>query len=436
MKRILVFFLIGLVLGLTGCGNKEKEAEQPEAVAVEDENAVVIKFWHMADSGIRKEVMDKIISDFNSEHEGEIRVEDLGLSFWDYWDKISVSMAAMEEPDVFLHDLGNVGMRAETGVLQNLDSLLAENGMNPDELFFSAPLNMCKFEGSFYALPYETDVRLLFYNKDMFESAGLDPEKAPSSWDELLEIADKLTVKFDNGDYDRLGFNLISPQSYFLTYVWGTGAGYLDEEGEIKVNKPEIVDALTEWKSMVDKYGKDGLYKFASEFGGGAADPFIVEKLGMTIGVPDLFTQIKTYNPDMNFGFCQVPYPAGPASWSNGFSLEMSSRSEHPEEAFAFVSYLMSRDVQFYIGKNSSALITNMEAALDPALLEDPFWKVTVDTLDNTHFRPFSIQSPVWYDHMNLNVDEVVYGRMTPQEALDHAQELIGNDYKKYELTH
>ncbi len=434
MKKGMVWILtLGLILGLAGCAEDGEEKD----VAGDKSGAVVIRFWHMDDSGVRKDTIEQIISNFNEEYAGKIKVEALGINFWDYWDKISVSMAAMEEPDVFLNDLGSVGARAETGALRNLDELLAGAGMDPDKLFFQAPLAMCRFDGALYSLPYETDVRLLYYNKDMFAEAGLDPEKAPSSWEEVQEIGRKLAVKYENGDYDRMGLNILLPHSYFLTYVWGTGAGFVNAEGEIQVNSSEVINALVEWKGMIDEYGHERLVKFNSEFGvGGAADPFIVEKLGMTIGVPDFYSQVKKYNSDLNFGYAQVPYPAGPASWSNGFSLELSARSEHQDEAFLFMSYLMSTKVQKLKAQMSSALITNVEAATDPELMADPFWKETVATLDNTHFRPISIKAPMWSEHLNKGVDEVVYGKKTPREAMDHAQEMIDNDIKKYEMTH
>ena len=426
----IVTLTIASVLALAGCSDQKDAAERESP-----DRPVVIRFWHMDDSGLRKESTERIIADFNARHEGEIRVEALGVNFWDYWDKIAVSIAAMEEPDVFLNDLGNVGMRAATGAIADLDSYLADAGIDPDATYFDAPLEMARFEGSVYALPYETDVRLLFYNKQMFAEVGLDPEQPPSSWQELQESAHALSIRFDRGTYDRLGFNPLLPQSYFLTYVWGTGADYLDDAGNIVVNSAEVVAALTQWNALIETYGREELQKFASEFGGGAADPFIVEKLAMTIQVPDFYSQIKRYNPDLDFGYTQVPYPAGPTSWSNGFSLELSIRSDHPQEAFTFMSYLMSREVQLERARTASVLVTNAEAATDPQLMEDPFWRETVATLEHTHFRPFVLAAPMWYEHMNRSVEEVVFGRKGPQEALDHAQRMIHNDITKFEMT-
>ena len=99
------------------------------------------------------------------------------------------------------------------------------------------------------------------------------------------------------------------------------------------------------------------------------------------------------------------------------------------------MSYLMSREVQLERARTASVLVTNEEAATDPQLMADPFWRETVATLEHTHFRPFVLAAPMWYEHMNRSVEEVVFGRKGPQEALDHAQRMIRNDITKFEMT-
>jgi len=148
-------------------------------VAVSFGAAAKVKFWHMYLSGPSKEIMDEIIAEFNETNKGAIEVEDLAISFWDYWDKIRVSMAAKQEPDVFLHDLGNVGMRASTGILLDLKPYLLAAGFDPEEVFFEGPLKMCSYEDGIYALPLETDVRLLFYTKTYSDRPAWIPRNRP-----------------------------------------------------------------------------------------------------------------------------------------------------------------------------------------------------------------------------------------------------------------
>lgn len=395
---------------------------------------VKIRFWHMYDSGAGKELMDHIITEFNENHKGEIEVEALAISFWDYWDKLGVAMAAGEEPDVFQNDMGNVVSRAYKGVLENLTPYFEEADIEADKLFFKAPLEMCKWNGQLYALPFETDVRLLFYNKNLFREAGLDPNSPPKTWEELWEFADRITKKDSSGDYEVLGFNPIYGQSYFWMYVWGNGGTFLDKDGNVRVNSPSIVKYLEEWTGMINRLGNEQLDKFNATYGWGASDAFLAGKLGMVIQVGQFFSQLKTYAPDVDYGACLIPYPAKHATWSNGFSLEVSSRSKHKKEAVEFAMYLVSKEVQLAFAKNLSSLVCNVNAAYDPELMSNPEWELQVQSLEISKFRPFILEAPVWYEELQKAVDEVRYGKKTPEQALNDAQKRIEAEIKKFRL--
>jgi len=397
---------------------------------------VKIRFWHMYQSGPSKEVMEEIIAEFNEKFEGTIVVEDLGISFWDYWDKIRVAMASGSEPDVFLHDMGNVGMRASQGILLNLKPYLDAYGMSPEEIFFDGPLEMCSYEGGVYAFPLETDVRLLFYNKGLFEEAGINPDEPPETWTQLWEYADEITTVDEKGHYDVIGFNPIYGQSYFWMYVWGKGHSFIDDEGNIKVNSPGIIEDLTEWVAMVEKLGNEELQAFGSSYGWGAADGFIAGKLGMVIQVGNFIANLEQYNPDLDYGITHIPYPEEKATWSNGFSLEVSSRTNNKAEVMEFVMYLISEEVQLKLAENLSSLIGNREAAYNNELMEDPTWKLQIQALEYTKFRPFVLEAPLWYEHLQVAVEEAQYGNKTPEDALNHAQKMIDMEIQKYRLTH
>ncbi|PVD17101.1 hypothetical protein V512_009245 [Mesotoga sp. Brook.08.105.5.1] len=417
-KSLLILFLITLM------------------VAVSFGAAAKVKFWHMYLSGPSKEIMDEIIAEFNETNKGAIEVEDLAISFWDYWDKIRVSMAAKQEPDVFLHDLGNVGMRASTGILLDLKPYLLAAGFDPEEVFFEGPLKMCSYEDGIYALPLETDVRLLFYNKDLFRQAGLDPEKPPTTWEELLYYAEKLNVLDKNGDYEVVGFNPLYGQSYFWMYVWGKGEDFITEDGDIVVNSPGIIQALEEWVALINELGLEKLLSFGANFGWGAADAFIAGKVAMGIQVGNFIADLAMYAPDLDYGIVQIPYPVQNATWSNGFSLELSSRSKNIFAAVEFALYLLSDEVQLKLAEGISSLIGNRRAAYQSDLIEDPQWKMQIEALEFTKFRPFILEAPLWYETLQVATEEAIYGTKTPDRALNDAQKLIEAEIQKYKMTH
>ncbi|MBP7303502.1 MAG: ABC transporter substrate-binding protein [Thermotogaceae bacterium] len=397
---------------------------------------VVIRFWHCYDAGIAKQTIDQLVADFNKSHDGKIQVEALGISFWDYWDKLRISIAAGQEPDVFVNDLGDVGMRASSGILLDLAPYLKKAGIDANKTFFKSPLDMCRWKTGIYALPFETDIRLLFYNKDLFVKAGLDPNRPPKTWNELWQYADKITKKDSKGDYEVLGFNPMYAQSYFWMYVWGNGGDFLDKDGNLVVNSPIVVKSLTEWKQMVDRLGLEKIQKFNATYPLGLNDAFINKKLGMVIQNNTFFSQLRDYAPDLNYGVVQIPYPVKPVSWSNGFSIEASSRSRYKDAAAEFIIYLTNKSSAYLFAKNVTSLVGNKEAASSPDLMSNEMWKLSVQTLDISQFRPFVLEYPLWYEDLQKTVESVLYDKATPKKALDDLQKMLETQIQKYRLTH
>jgi multiple sugar transport system substrate-binding protein len=187
---------------------------------------------------------------------------------------------------------------------------------------------------------------------------------------------------------------------------------------------------------MVEKLGNEELQAFGSSYGWGAADGFIAGKLGMVIQVGNFIANLKQYNPDLDYGITHIPYPEEKATWSNGFSLEVSSRTNNKAEVMEFVMYLISEEVQLKLAENLSSLIGNREAAYNNELMEDPTWKLQIQALEYTKFRPFVLEAPLWYEHLQVAVEEAQYGNKTPEDALNHAQKMIDMEIQKYRLTH
>ena len=311
-----------------------------------------ITFWHIYDGGEVQSWMKDVVRRFN-EANPDIIVEDLGVNFWDYWTKIATATAAGIAPDVAMNDLGNVGQRAHADMIIPLDEYMAKSGVTLDE-FWPATHSVIIWDGQVYAMPWETDVRVLYYNKAAFREVGLDPESPPQTWDELKEYADLLTSRDSNGRLTRIGFHPNLGNMYWWIFAWQNGATLVDDEGKIELYTPEAVEALEYVKSFLDTYGLRELTSFTSTFGGDAMDPFLIGKVPWW-EQQHLPETILRYAPDMEFGVARLPHNGTPASWSNGFSLEISSQSKNPEAAWRFLSYLMSPEIQAEYAKVNSS---------------------------------------------------------------------------------
>lgn len=391
-----------------------------------------ITFWHIFDSGDALEFINEVVADFNAANP-DIRVEHLGTNFWDYWTRLTTAMAAGTGPDVALNDLGNVPSRASAGIILDLTGPMAATGSSLDP-YWSATHSALQYEGGVYALPFETDVRALYYNKDHFAEAGLDGP--PANWEELSEYADALTVTAANGRLERVGYNPNIGNLGFYTLAWTNGAEFLDADGNLVLNAPKTVEALEFMVDLVNRYGQREMSAFAATFGSGATDPFMAGQVSMIAQNNTFGAQIRRFAPDINFGVAPLPHNDSPASWSNGFSIEIAASTPNPDAAWRFMEYIMSAEVQAEYAKRNGSMVGNEAAATDPELMSDEVWAAMVEQMAVSRFRPFVLEAPTWYDTaLQPEVDAALLGRKSPQQALDDAQAALEAEIARFKQT-
>jgi len=432
--------------GNTGAQEPQPTAQpsqQPSATAAPQEPAsepapqkdpVTIQFWHIYSDGEIKALMDELIAEFEAKYP-YITVDQLGVSFWDYWTKLTTAVAGGSGPDLALNEIGNVGARAGTGTLVNLDKYIQRDNYDLSQLF-PVLVEQSKWEGSFYQMPFESDVRLLYYNKAAFREAGLDPEKPPQNWDEWAEYAEKLT-KMNGGLIDRIGFSPALGNMYMWTLAWTNGGDFWDDDLNPTFTKPENVEALKWMADVQAKYGQRAFSAFQSQAGSLGYSPFIAEKVAMIVDNNTLYGDILRYNPDLEFGVAPIPYQVSPASWSAGFSLEIIDNKDEAraDAAWELMKFLLDKDTQIRLHEMTRGLYSNMNAVGDPKFMQDPVWKTMIDIMEFTRFREYVPGSPAWANHIQPQVEAVLLGEMTPEAALQKAQELVETELKNYAAT-
>src|SRR5690606_26029408 len=109
-------------------------------------------------------------------------------------------------PDVIVSDRPTLPRDAEEGIYMSLQEWADRDNVTRDQ-YYDWAWDQTLYEGETYGIPQETDVRVLFYNKQHFIEAGLDPEDPPETWDELWEYADKLDIVEEDGTLVRVAFN-------------------------------------------------------------------------------------------------------------------------------------------------------------------------------------------------------------------------------------
>ncbi len=230
-------------------------------------------------------------------------------------DKILPALTGSNPPDILVLSGGDLAKSYyKEGLIDELSGAIQDGKIDMDD-FFPAPLSMCRQGGLILCLPWGTDAYALFWNKDLFEAAGLDPERPPATIEELVEFADKLTIVDANGKITQMGFIPNLSWSHTDLYVRNFGGFWYSDDGtQLTVNSQPMIDALTWQQQFFTKYGADNIQKFASSFGEYASPdaPFYAGKVAMMVEGewqvgPNFIPALK---PELNYGVTAFPPPA------------------------------------------------------------------------------------------------------------------------------
>ena len=147
-----------------------------------------VTFWTLF-SGGDGEAMKSLVDQFNEEHD-DIQIERERQPFDQYYDKLFTSMTGGDAPDLAVFHTTEI--QRFTDALTPLGGLLSDGSA---DAYVDSILQETEFDGDRLALPLDTHPNGLYYNKDIFEEAGLDPESPPTSFAELQEAANHADSK-------------------------------------------------------------------------------------------------------------------------------------------------------------------------------------------------------------------------------------------------
>lgn len=434
MKHVrgLVLVLVVFSMVLTACAAPAATTPSTEETTGGEERSTV-SFWHIFGSGPSREALEQVVADFN-ESNADYQVELVFTDFWTYEQELLAAVAAGQPPDLAMTDMTRAGQRAEAEQVIPLTEYVERDQIDMTS-FWEYPQKDVVYNGEIWGIPFGPDTRILFYDKDMFTEAGLDPEQPPVTWDDLWRMAHELDQKDDQGNWTRIGFNPTWGNVWYLPFIWSNGAVLVTDENEFQFNTPEVIETAQWYDQWADFYGREELDVFASGFGTGAQDPFISGQVAMIIQTQNYIRTIQTYAADKNWGAALIPYNVEPASWGAGFDLEIPKGAANPDGAWEFIKYLTSTDVAVTVASAAGWLPASVEAARDPILMETQGWDVVLESMAVTQSRKFVLEAPTWYGFLITAFQEVEDGAKTPEEALNDAQAAVEAEVANYRAT-
>lgn len=415
--------IVASLLLLTSCAPTATSTDGGKGEKIE---LVFNTFWG---SETRKPIVEELVNEFNNSQD-KITVKHVFVPWGEIFTKNKAAIAAGNPVDVIVNDVNSVPNRAAAGEVEDLSQFLSKDTSFKEEDYNSNYLNAMKYEGKIYGLPFAVDNRIIYYNKDHFIKAGLDPENPPKTWEELKQAAAKLDVK--NGDkYEVMGFYPLFGNGGYDTWMINSDKGidFYDENTQgISINTPSKVKALAFIDGFTKHFGKSAIDEFKASFGAGMQDPFISGKLSMMTQTPAYNNIIKANKSDMNFGVMPLPeMETGNGNWSNGggFNLEIPKGAKNPAASYEFIKFLMSDKAQKIWSSKNFELSVKKSLGEDPELIKDPVYKLSSGLLSQTTPGVYPMNWLGYNDYLNPVLDELTAGSITPEEAAAKAQSQV-----------
>lgn len=301
-------------------------------------------------------------------------------------EQVIAALAGNDPPDVLVTGgPGSVGSWAREELIAPLDDLIAMSGIDMDDMF-PAPLGQCRYQGVYYCLPWGTDTYALFWNKDLFEDAGLDPDTPPQTLEELVEFADKLTIVEADGTISQIGFIPDFSWSHLGLYARMFGGYWYSEDGtQVTLTSQPIVDALLWQQQFYTKYGVENVLQLTSALGGYMSPDqgFYAGKIAMMVDGewqtgPNFISQFK---PELAYGVAPFPHPKDKPEMARTNLLEgtvamIPSGVQDKEAAARLLAWMMSPEILAEEMIANYNLPTSNAAAADPRFHESAKFEV------------------------------------------------------------
>lgn len=287
----------------------------------------------------QEEGIQAAVDAFNASQD-EIVVNASTVPWAQYWDKLVTGLPAGSAPDIFAINALNVRDYAMNGYLLDISDLF-ESGKVDVTKFPQHTIDTHTVNGVLWGIPRDYDAIAVFYNKDMFDAAGIPYPSDDWTWDEFVEIAKKLTDA-ENGVYGTA----LNPagQQIGYDYIFSNGGQVFDPEtGMCVVNSPENVEAL---QKIADAILVDGISPSVEDLVEIDADTrFQSGMIAMTFnGSWNVGTYVDVWGDSL--GIAPLPIMGERKTVSHSLSWVGAASTEHPEEVKKFLEFMGSYDAQ------------------------------------------------------------------------------------------
>lgn len=379
----------GLAMSLAACGGTSASA------------ANTVNFWYYQPTAEQAAKIKKLADEFESSHP-KVHINLVQVPKDDYNTKLASALANHHGPDAGYMDQPQMARYAGAGQIAQVPS-----GTVNEADYFPGAFQTNVVDGKLYGVPLQQTTVVLFYNTDLVPTP-------PTTWDQLVATAKEVHAKHP----DIAGVSLPKGDGFgawlFPGFVASAGGTMLDEKDkQIEFTQPPAQKALALWRTLLASSPRK-ITNTDSAFQKGLA--------AMMFSGPWDILGIREQFPQLHFNVALMPKDVQEASTIGGDNGVVFSGAHNKRAAFQWLQFLSDAKHNAEYADITGNFPTNVQAAAESSLADDPQFKVVLEQLKT------AVARPTVKDWIQINdsyiakaIEEAVDGGAPPAEALDTA---------------
>lgn len=430
-KFVMVALVISLMVSMSACKTGNNDADknankENDNNAIKEDKPVTIQ---MATSGSAQEmaIRENTANKYMEEHKN-VKIEWIDLGN-ERFQKLLTLISSGEAPDIlYINEF--VFAFAEKGVLEPLDDYIANDDDFDLSQFYEGLIEPLKWEGKLYGLPQEVSPFVMYYNKDMFDEAGVPYPTDDWTKEEFLEIAKKLTNPEDKTyGYRHPGSDWFDQ---YLGWMSREGVNFYSEDlKSLDLDTPQTLDALQFLYDMVYENKVSPDPASIQAMGKGFDALFRNQKVAMDSAGLWMLPTYEAEPLDFEWDVVRMPKgsdnqntKAGVLNWS------ISKNSEKKDVAWDVIKYFVGSEGMKDIAEGSMALPASRDEAANKIIIDSKFPENVSAFIESAEELDLSDQMSSKrneiFTAIGNEIDAMLLGEQSPEETQKRIVE-VGN---------
>ena len=340
MKKILSILILCMSVSLTlFAGGQSEEKAQGGKTKIYFANYALLEKAYTA-------FWEKVKADFEAKYP-QYEVEYLTAGYNDMLSFVTNRVGGGDKVDIIFGEVTWAAGLADGGIITSVDQVLPQSFLAD---FHPTALNSFEYKGKIVGMPCYYSPTVLFYNKNLFKKAGLDPNKPPKTYEEILKYAEKLSKLTTDKGERVYAFGLpfasgVAAGNSINSVILSFGGKLLDDNGKLSINNQGFKDAMNFYKVLDDnKYNPQNCLPKALR------QMFATQSLAMYYDQSGGFSGVSNINPNAKDFAAIAPAVSGGTGdgstliQANCFLLANNGKKS-AEGTAALVQFIMSKEV-------------------------------------------------------------------------------------------